>query len=140
MTTITNQGAAKEKRMAAVIWQLRMMLCTVRTLSGSENCLRWSFSWEWRASLIAQLIRNPPAMQEIPVNSWIGKILWRRDRLPTPVFLGFPCGSAGKESSCSAGDLGLIPGLGRCPGEENGYPLQYCGLENFPWTDCMYSP
>ena len=35
------------------------------------------------------------------------KILWRRDRLPTSVFLGFPCGSADKESACNAGDLGL---------------------------------
>ena len=58
------------------------------------------------------------------------KICWRRDRLPTPVFLGFPCGSAGKESACNAGDLGLIPGLGRSPGEGKGYPLQYSGLEN----------
>ena len=39
-------------------------------------------------------------------------------------------GSAGKESSCSAGDLGSIPGLGRFPGEGNSYPLQYSGLEN----------
>ena len=37
--------------------------------------------------------------------------------LPTPVFLAFPCGSAGKESACNAGDLGLIPRLGRSPGE-----------------------
>ena len=44
--------------------------------------------------------------------------------------VGFPCGSAGKESSCNAGDLGLIPGLGRSPGEGKGYPLQYSGLEN----------
>ena len=44
--------------------------------------------------------------------------------------LGFPCGSAGKESACNAGDLGSVPGLGRSPGEENGYPLQYSGLEN----------
>ena len=42
----------------------------------------------------------------------------------------FPCGSAGKESACNAGDLGLIPGLGRFPGEGNGCPLQYSGLEN----------
>ena len=42
---------------------------------------------------------------------WVGKIHWGRDRLPTPVFLGFLCGSAGKESACIAGDLGLIPGL-----------------------------
>ena len=47
-----------------------------------------------------------------------------------PVFLGFPSGSAGKESACNAGDLGLISGLGRSPGEESGYPLQYSGLEN----------
>ena len=47
---------------------------------------------------------------------------WRRDRLPTPVFLGFPSGSAGKESPCKAGDLGLILGLGRSPGEGKGHP------------------
>ena len=40
-----------------------------------------------------------------------------RDELPTPKFLGFPCGSVGKESTCNVGDLGLIPGLGRSPGE-----------------------
>ena len=45
--------------------------------------------------------------------------------------MGFPGGSAGKESACNAGDLGLIPGLGRSPGEGNSYPLQYSGLENF---------
>ena len=68
-------------------------------------------------------------MQETLV--WfLRKILWRRDKLPTPVFLGFPCGSAGKESACNEGDPGSIPGLGRSPGEGNGYPLQYSGLEN----------
>ena len=45
-------------------------------------------------------------------------------------FLGFPCGSAGKESSCNSRDLRLIPGLGRSPGEGKGYLLQYSGLEN----------
>ena len=95
---------------------------------------------------------------------WVGKIPWRRERLPTPVLwpgefhglcspwghkesdtnegltftflhttsslLGFPCGSAGKESACNVGDLGLILGLGRSPGEGKGYLLQYSGLEN----------
>ena len=42
----------------------------------------------------------------------------------------FPYGSAGKESACNVGDLGSIPGLARSPGEGNGYPLQYPGLEN----------
>ena len=41
-----------------------------------------------------------------------------------------PGGSAGKESTCNAGDLGLIPGLGRSPGGGKGYPLQHSGLEN----------
>ena len=65
-------------------------------------------------------------------DSWVGKICWRRDKPPTPVFLGFPYGLAGKESACSAGDLGSIPGigLGRLTGERKGYPLQYSGLEN----------
>ena len=57
---------------------------------------------------------------------------------------GFPCGSAGKESTCNAGDLDSIPGLGRSPGEGKGSPLQYSGLENS--KDCIvhgvtvYSP
>ena len=56
--------------------------------------------------------------------------------MPLDVFVqvqligGFLCGSAGKQSACSVGDLGLIPGLGRSPGEGKGYPLQYYGLEN----------
>ena len=46
------------------------------------------------------------------------------------VYWGFPCGLAGKESACNAGDLGSIPGLGRSRGEGKGCPLQYSGLEN----------
>ena len=68
-------------------------------------------------------------------NSWVRKICYRRDRLPTPIFLGFPCGSAGKESASNAGDLGSIPGLGRSPGEGKGYPLQYSSLEYS--VDCI---
>ena len=44
--------------------------------------------------------------------------------------MGFPCGSADKESVCNAGDLGLIPRLGRSPGDGRCYPLQYSGLKN----------
>ena len=46
-----------------------------------------------------------------------------------------PGGSAGKESACSVADMGLIPGLGRSPGEGKGYLLQYSGLENS--MDCI---
>ena len=49
--------------------------------------------------------------------------------------MGFLCGSAGKESTCNAGDLGLTHGLGRFPREGKGYPLRYSGLENS--TDCI---
>ena len=49
---------------------------------------------------------------------------------PLTSYQGFPGGSAGKESACSVGDLGLIPGLGRAHGEGNSYPCQYSGLKN----------
>ena len=67
---------------------------------------------------------------EYRFNFWVRKLPWRRDRLPTPVFLGFPGGSGGKESACNAGDLGSIPGMGRSPGGGHGSPLQYSCLEN----------
>ena len=91
-------------------------------------------------------------------DSWVGKFPWRRDRILTPVFLGLPGGSKGKdclqcrrpqfnpwvgkipggghgnslskESACNVGDLGLVPGLGRSHGKGKDYPLQYSGLEN----------
>ena len=76
------------------------------------------------------MLKNPHAMQETLVDSWVGKIHWRRDRLPTVLFLGFPGGLAGTESTWNAGDMGSIPGLGRFPGEGKGCPLHYSDLEN----------
>ena len=67
--------------------------------------------------------------------SWVRKIPWRRNRLPIPVFLGFPGDSVGKESACIERVLGSLSGLGRSPGEGNSYPLQYSGLENS--MDCI---
>ena len=69
------------------------------------------------------------------MDSWVRKIRWRRNKLLTPVFLGFPFGPAGKESTCNVGDLVLIPELGRSPGEGKVYLHQYSGLENF--MDCI---
>ena len=83
-----------------------------------------------KPSLVAQLVKNRLQCRRPQFSSWVSKIRWRRDRLPTPVFLDFPGGSAGKESTCNVGDLGLIPGLCRSPGEENSYPLQYSDLKN----------
>ena len=68
-------------------------------------------------------------------DSWVGKIHWRRERLPTPVFLGFPCGSASKESACSAGDLDSIPRLGRYTGEGKGYTPQYGNPERLSFIN-----
>ena len=98
-----------------------------------RNCVQNNKFWDCRhsvfhrASLIAQLVKNPPAMQETLV-----QFLGQKDLLdlPTPVFLVFPYSSAGRESACNVGDLGLIPGLRRSAGEGKGYPLQYSGLEN----------
>ena len=68
-----------------------------------------------QAFLIAQLVKNLLQCRRPWFYSWVRKIPWSRDRLPTPVFLGFSCGSAGTESACNAGDLGSIPGWGRFP-------------------------
>ena len=87
--------------------------------------------------LVAQLVKTPPAMQETPVWFWVGKILWRRNRLPTPVFLGFLCDSPGKESAHNAGDLGSIPGLGRFPWRRERLPTLVFWPEEFHG---LYSP
>ena len=85
-----------------------------------------SFPW-W-------LSGKEPAYQcrRLRFDPWLGKIP-RAAEQPEPVLLSLrdiPGGSDDKESICNTGDPGLIPGLGRSPGEENGYPLQYSRLEN----------
>ena len=98
---------------------------------GSPRILEWIDSpFSSRFSLKAQSVKNHLQCRRPWFDPWVRKIRWRRDRLPTPGFLGFPCGSVGKESACNVGDLGSIPGLGRSPGEGHSYPLQYSGLEN----------
>ena len=63
-------------------------------------------------------------------NPWVRKMPWRRDRLPTPIFLDFSGGSDGKEFTCDAGGVGSVPGLGSSPGGGHGNPLQHSCLEN----------
>ena len=93
----------------------------------------------WSIILLAQKLGFPgsSAVKEICLqcrrpqfDSWVGKIPWRRDRLPIPVFLGFLGGSNGKESTHKAGDLSLITRLGRSPEGVHGNPIQYSHLEN----------
>ena len=87
--------------------------------------LPWQLSWE----------RIHLQCRRSWFNFWVRKIRCRRDKLPTQVSLGFPCDSAGKESTYNARNLGSTPGLGKSPGERKGYPLQYSGLENS--MDCI---
>ena len=87
-------------------------------------------------SLTDQWVKNLPAVQETPVQflGWEDPLEKGKDAHSS--ILGLPlCGSAGKESTCNAGDLSSIPELGRSPGEGKGYPLQYSGLENS--MDCI---
>ena len=86
--------------------------------------------WVSWASLLAQLVKNPPAMQETPVLCLGQEFPSRSDRLLSPVFLGFPAGSNNKESTCNVGDLGSVPRLRRSPGGGYDNPLQYSCLEN----------
>ena len=76
-------------------------------------------------------------MLENPVGPWVGKIRWRRDRLPTPVFSGSPCGSAGEESPCNV--VTWVRSLGSEDPLAKGksYPLQFSGLENS--MDCIFA-
>ena len=74
--------------------------------------------------MITQLVKNPPVMPETLFQFLGQKDPLQKGQATTPVFLGFPCGSAGKESAHNVGDLGSIPGLGRSPGEGKSYPLQ----------------
>ena len=70
-----------------------------------------------RLPLVAQLVKNPPAMQEILVQFLGQEDPLEKGRLRTLVFLSFPGGSAGKESTYNVGGLGSIPGMGISPGE-----------------------
>ena len=66
-------------------------------------------------------------------NSLVGDICWRKDRLTTLAFVGFPCGLSVNDSTCNVGDLGLIPGLERFLGE--GKPTHSSILAwRIPWT------
>ena len=84
---------------------------------------------------VTQLVKNLPAMQETSVQSLAQEDPLEKGSDTHCSVLGLPGDSAGEESACNAGDPGLIPGLGRSPGEGKGCPLQYSGLENF--TECI---
>jgi len=84
------------------------------------------------------LVKNLPAIRKPWFDSWVRKIPWRRDRLPTPVFLGFPCGSAGKESASNTQDsLGFDPWVGKIPWRRERLPTPVFWPGEF---HVLYSP
>ena len=87
----------------------------------------WHVSHTNWASLVAQLVKNLPEMQETLVWFLGREDPLERDRLPTPVFWGFPGGSACKDSTYNRGNLDLIPGLERSPEEGNSYTVFWPG-------------
>ena len=100
-----------------------------QSVSQSVQLLSWvrlfatpAYGW---ASLIARLVKN------LRFLGWEDPL--EKGRLPTPVFLGFPRGLAGKASARNVGDLDSIPGLGRSSGEGVGYPSQYSWASLMAW-------
>ena len=112
--------------------------------SHQSNSVTWCVNWSgdkwWQESECmilckyeAQIIKSKTKHCSLPVSSLTHGRLWLAAVIfcYSPYFYrGFPGSSVGKESACSAGDLGSIPRSGRSPGEVIGYPLQYSGLEN----------
>ena len=114
-----------------VLSQLR---CSFTSFSLEYNLFFLLSCSFWIFPLLIFLVRFPYTLAQ--THTWEKAYIWRLwaslvVQLPW-ASLGFP---GGKESTCNAGDLGLIPGLGRSPGERNGYPLQHSGLENS--MDCI---
>ena len=95
-----------------------------RILVDSGACFTIvQLSWLWKAEVGSKTWALPSSSQSMW--SWILAVPGRSWTWLLCGHVGFPGGSAGKESACNAGDLGSIPGLRRSPGEGNGYPLQY---------------
>ena len=87
------------------------------------------------ASLVAQLVKICLQCRRPWFNSWVGKTPWRRDRLHTPVFLGFLGSSKGKEFICKVGDLDSLPGLRRFPQMRAWQPTPVFLPGESPWTE-----
>ena len=109
-----------------------------KEIKPTPNCHFWRAGSQNRGSEQKQCIAYTSICnlqcRRPQFNLWVGKIPSKRDRLPTPVFLGFPGGSAGKESTCNVEDLGSIPGLGRSSREGNSYTLSSILTWRISWT------
>ena len=94
--------------------------------------LPWFFQCSWQALLLQAIfwLIQPQEGAKCPILFLQRPTVWRNQGEGKQI-----TNSVAKESTCNAGDPGSIPGLGRSPGEGNGYPLQYSGLENS--LDCI---
>ena len=81
-------------------------------------------------SLKAQSVKNHLQCRRSQFTSWVGKTCWRRENLSTPVFLGFPCGSVGKESAYNVGRPEFSPRVGKVPWRRDWLPTPAFCLEN----------
>ena len=117
-------GKFRPVPLSPVEMSLALICLPVSKVRGPAFVFPWYFTlslWQPPASLAYSFRRSSRGKQSfIPL--WIHRAL--------QMYLGFPDRSVGKESSCNAGDLGSIPGLGRSPGEGKHCPFQYSGLEN----------
>ena len=120
----TSQAELHVRKHWLIEWGVRTGLIQ----SNSNKKKSWTMLKEKKCCLLPRGLREATS---VPVRTQTVFLTY----FFIPVFLGFPCGSAGKESACDSGDLGLTPGLGRAPGEGIGYPLQYSGLEKS--MDCI---
>ena len=99
----------------------------------TTTIIGYPLQYPW-ASLVAQMVKNLPAMQEIPVQFLGWKNPLRRDRLPISVLLSFPSGSDGKESTCNMGDLSSTLRW-EDPLEEGMAAHSSILAWRFPWTE-----
>ena len=111
---------------AAESWRPVASICshTLRLSAAGEN--RYLSLLLLQVDFLPTELSGKSACRRPRFDSWVGNMPWRWDRLPTPVFLSFPCGSA----SPTVRETWVRSGLGRSRGEGKGYPVQYSGLEN----------
>ena len=113
----------------SLFWKLSLLFLGQTEQSVRKSCVTEP---QAEASFGKQVHpRNPfhlfPANDQKPL---LGRKCYRANFIPSKRCYGLPRWHSGKESALSVGNMGFTPGSGRCPGEGNGYPLQYCCLEN----------
>ena len=141
--SITNsQSPPKPMSIESVIPSNHLILChplllpplifpSIRVFSNeSAFCIRWPKYWNFSFNISHS--NEHPGLISFRMD-WLDLLAVQGTLTCCLSEMGFPGGSAGKESACNVGDLGLIPGLGRSPGEGKGYPLQYSGLGISMW-------